>query len=437
MTDSGRPRFLAHEKVGRVLQRSAWGLGDQALISAANFATMLVLARELAPAAFGSFVLAYTAVLFVNGLQTALVTQPHNVLGQSADGYAYRIYTTSTALGQLAFTGASAVLAAVAALGASLAGSGVTPLLVAVGPVVVAWQLQEFVRRVLYTEQRLGGAFAIDVVSYGGQVAALVGLATADALTAPVALYTVAATSSVSLFLGAWMTRRSFAPAADRTALAENWSFGKWLGGAIGASWLTAQLYVYLAALLLGAPAAGALRAAQILLGPLNAFYVFLFTLLPIRFSAARDRDGDPAVDSALKRWYAATSPVALAYCVLAAIFAEPLLALLYNDRYASYANVVVLFAVYYVVQHLVYVVTSALIAKRRTRPLFTGNLYAGLLGVAVGWLLIQTWEVEGAAVGMILGAVVLNVVFWRAYGASPDATAREPRERVAAVPPT
>src|SRR5689334_2433921 len=82
--------------------RSLWGFADQLLISFTNFATMILVARGLDDTArFGEFTLVYSAMLFANILQFALVTQPHNVLGTARKGDDYRLYTTATAAVQL------------------------------------------------------------------------------------------------------------------------------------------------------------------------------------------------------------------------------------------------------------------------------------------------------------------------------------------------
>ena len=79
--------------------RSLWGLADQLLVSFTNFATMILVARGLHDAGkFGVFTLVYSAMLFANILQFALVTQPHNVLGQTRSGDDYRVYTATTGL---------------------------------------------------------------------------------------------------------------------------------------------------------------------------------------------------------------------------------------------------------------------------------------------------------------------------------------------------
>src|SRR5437660_8556945 len=101
-----------------VRRGTIWALLDQGLLSACNFATLVVLAHALLPSRFGAFVLAYTTLLFFTGLQTGLVTQPHNVLAQGLEEAHYQSYTESTATAQLLFTAASVGLLTIAALSA-------------------------------------------------------------------------------------------------------------------------------------------------------------------------------------------------------------------------------------------------------------------------------------------------------------------------------
>ncbi len=353
----------------------------------------------------------------MNGLQTAFVTQPHNVLGQSRRGDDYRHYTLSTALGQGLFTGAAALVAVVLAAGAFAAGSSAVPVLVALVPALVAWQAQEFTRRILYTENRMRTAFAIDVVGYGGQVALLLGLVAADRASSASALYAVALASFLGALAGGLAIRNSLDGRVDREFLQENWAFGKWLGAAIGASWLSSYLFFYLTAVIVNASATAGLKASQTVLGPLNAFLMFFLTVLPIRLAAARERG--ESVGAWLRLAYLASSPFVIGYCAFVAVFARPILDALYGAAYVGYVDAVRLFAVYYIVLHAAYALASALSATRLTRPLFTGNLWAAAVGVVVGWPLIAAWEVNGAVAGLILSALVMTLAFWRTYRGS------------------
>jgi O-antigen/teichoic acid export membrane protein len=396
--------------------RNAWGLADQALISAANFVTLVLLARGLAPSEFGAFVLAYTGLLLVNGLQGALVTGPHNVVGQGHRATDYRSYTSSTAVSQVAFALAAAALALAGAALVALADTSAAELVLATVPALLAWQAQEFARRVLYTEGRFGTAMVTDVVAYGGQAVVFAALVAADTVTPVGALLVVAATSAAGALVGFWAIRASLGGAIRRSSILENWIFGRWLGAAIAASWFVSQVYLYLAAVLIDSTASGALKAAQIVLGPLSAFYLFLGTVLPIRFAARREVDGDSGLHSSLRRAFALTAGPSLLYCVLAAVFAEPILNVLYGDQYDAYASVVRILAVFSALMLGVFLVSSALTARRQTKALFTGSLAGAVLGVALGWAFVEAWGVDGAAIGMVAGALVVGLSFLRSY---------------------
>lgn len=410
-------RLIVHLR--RRLPASSWGFADQVLLSGTNFATTILVARALSPAAFGSYALLYTTLLFTNGLAGTVVTQPHNILGVLRRGDAYRRYTSSTGITQIAITSLTGALILAAALAASSLGSSVAPLLLALAAASVTWMAQEFVRRVLYTEGRLRDAFANDVISYGGQTVAIAALWKLDRLTAATALYGLAATSALAVAAGAWQIRRSFSRSFDREDVQANLNFGKWLTGAFIAYWFASQLYLYLAALILGTAATGTLKAALLVMGPLNVLLVFIDTTTPISLARTFASSGGTAMHAQLRRTAAWVAPVVAAYCLLAALFAGPLLRLFYGQRYANGSAVLALFAVHYFVISLTRTLGAAVRAKQLTRYVFTSNLYAGVVAVTVGWLIIEVGGVRGAVAGMILSAVISGAVLLRGYTSS------------------
>ena len=136
-------------------------------------------------------------------------------------------------------------------------------------PSIIAWQLQEFIRRVLYTEGRMAGAFVNDLVSYGGQTVITGLLWWQSRLTGALALWALAITSAVACVLGVWQIHGSLVRRISRQAILDTWHYGKWLLGSEILNWCSSlQMYLYLAAIIIGTAASGTLRAAQILFGP-------------------------------------------------------------------------------------------------------------------------------------------------------------------------
>ncbi|MBV8782205.1 MAG: oligosaccharide flippase family protein, partial [Phycisphaerae bacterium] len=305
------------------LGRNVWALNDQILISAANFITMVLAARAMSKASFGAFTVVYAALLLANVLQSTLVTQAHNVIAATKSGYSYCVYTSTTAVGQIAMVVIEALAAIIAALWAWRTHSEYLPLLVALIPAIVGWQLQEFVRRVLYTEGRIGAAFANDLISYAGQTVWVIVLWSMQALTGSSALYALAWTSLAAAVFGIWQLRNSINLEFDASVLLENWHFGKWLAGAELVGWMSSlNMYVWLAAKIINTSAAGDLKAAQLVFGPTRMLAFFLGNILPIQFARELARGGDAEMDSAYRKTVAVVVPLLGLYCLLAALFA-------------------------------------------------------------------------------------------------------------------
>jgi O-antigen/teichoic acid export membrane protein len=399
-----------------VFRIAFWGILDSSLVSAANLVTTVLLARALSPADFGVFALLLGALFFAGNVQAGLITRPHNVLGATRRADEYRRYTASTALAQLVFTGASAVLVFGAALTVATVDRSVGGLLVAFVPVLVAGQLQEFGRRVLYTEGRLAAALANDAVSYGGQVAGMLLLAATGALTVAAALHVMAIASAAGALFAAVQLRRSLASIPHASAVRENWSSGRWLAGAEVAHWLGSGAYLYLAAAALGTPAAGALKVAQVFFGPLRILLQFLYSVVPREFARAYAERGGSALRGRVRVAHVLTIPLLVAYCLPVALLAKPLLEAVYGDKYSSAALVVALMAIQYFFGLLIPIVTSLLQVEQLSRDVFLSRAYATLLSLPCGWVLINALGVEGAVIGMVITAILINGYSWLAH---------------------
>ncbi len=430
---AGFARLTNSTRISGMLSTGAWGSIDQALVSATNFLTMVLVARSVGASAFGAFTLVYTVLLFFNSMQSALVTQPHNVLGATRWGEDYVRYTTTTAASQVALLCVATLLALVAVVLARAEGWVVTPLLYAMPLSIIAWQLQEFGRRVLYTEGRLAAAVANDVISYAGQSLVVLSLWRLGSLTGVSALWALAITSALAATWGAWQIRSSLGRSIDLAVIRENWRYGKWLAGSeIVGDWLSGQFYLYLAAAILGVASAGVLKAAVVLIGPLRILITPLQRVLPTSFARVMASGGVVALRRRSAKVFLITTPALVCYCLLVAVCAAPLLRLLYGATYADQAHVLTLYAAYSCLAYLPTVATAVLRARRITRQIFLSNVYASLVALTCGWLVIHRFGVEGAVLGMIASASCGGYLLWRAYY---DALYRQPSGQARGMP--
>jgi O-antigen/teichoic acid export membrane protein len=402
------------------LRADFFGLADQALISATSLVTMVLLARSLRPAEFGTFTLAYTGLLLANSMQTAFVTSPHNVIGSTKESDRYVVFTSTIAAAQLASAGCVALAVLVVGIVIGFFGIGSAALFAALAAALFCWQLQEFLRRVLYTEGKISGAFINDLYSYAGQSLAIAVLWRTSFLTATTALLAIAVSSAVGVAIGLFQLKRSLRLHIDRAVFFEQWDFGKWLAAGETGYWLSSTIYTYIAAALLGTAASGGLKAAQVILGPLNILLFYLDVMLPIRFSKAWTNGTEQALPRAVRTAYLTTMPFVVGYCVLAGAFAPSLLRIAYGSDYTHFATVVIIVAATCLLSYLGRVLTAALQARRMTQAVFHTHLAAAIFTVALGWLFVEKLGVAGAALGIGLSSLIRCILLLRAYRGAP-----------------
>lgn len=403
-------------RAGGLSRRSLWAVADQALISGTNFVILVLLARHLDQTDFGAFTLAFTALLFVGSLQSALIVQPHMVLGAARLGKEYAAYTTTTALSQLVLAASGALLTAIGAAVVQVAAPEASPLLWALVPAIPAWQLQEFVRGVLYTEGRPRAAFADDLIRYGGQGLGVFAFAQLGWLSGPRALLVLAAASAAATLWGLWAIRPSLGRGADRRAVAENWRFGKWLAGGVLASWFSRELYWFLVAGLVSVAATGTLRAVHTVMGPVHILLRAMGPAFTPGAARAHAEGGAHALGAYITRLGGLTAPIIVAYCVLVSALAEPLLHGLYGDRYTGFGWLMAALALATILEYAGIAIDIGLRASGHSRPGFVANLWSAGIVLTVGVAAVSALGLAGAALGLVVHAAVVTVVLWRRY---------------------
>jgi O-antigen/teichoic acid export membrane protein len=336
------------------------------------------------------------------------------------------LYTTSCGVAQLLLVLAKGIVALSVSVMAWHSHWTAAPMLLALAPSIVAWQLQEFIRRVIYTEGRYAAAFFNDLISYGGQTLFITALWILDSLqerrmlatryhwlTGANALYVLAATSALATLVGVWQIRGSLSRRITMSALRENWHFGKWLAGAEVLTWCSSlHMYLYLAALFLGTAASGDLKAAQVLFGPTRVLAYYLDTVLPIKFARTLAGQGEEAMHQKLLRVLARVAGPLAAYCLAIALLAKPLLKLTFGAQYAGAATVLALYAGYAMLTYLQMIVAAALKAKRQTRLIFLGSVWGVVVSLTGSWVYITTFGTSGVLLAMMTAAVVVTALY-------------------------
>jgi O-antigen/teichoic acid export membrane protein len=254
-----------------LLQRTGWGVADQALSSLTNFALGVVIARAVGPAEFGLFTLMFVVYTTALGISRAATSEPL-LVHHSASPY------SSWRLGVARATGLALLIGVVVGLCCLLAGwiatGALTRPLLALGVMLPGLLLQDCWRFAFFAQGRGCSAFVNDLVwAVVLFPAMLVPLHARSASIPWVAVLVWGGAGTIAALVGILQARIVPAPRqAARWIQEEAALIPRFLGefGAIGGA---GQVTVYATGAVAGLAALGALRAAQLIFGPVQVLF--------------------------------------------------------------------------------------------------------------------------------------------------------------------
>lgn len=260
-------------------RRAAWTLADQALSSLTNAGLAVVVARSVTETAFGAFSIALLTFSFVIGIAHATVSEPL-VIRFSAAGGAALTTAVRHAAGAALVVG---VLAALACAGAGLAlpDPDARVALLALAVTLPGLLVQDTWRYGFFAAGRPAAATLNDLVWTVVQFT-LVGLLISSGHDS-VLLITLAwgGAALVAGLVGCLQMRALPQPTATRSWFRAHRDLSSRLGTDYVLNMGAVNLATYLVGALVGLAGVGGMRAAQVLLGPLQLLFSGLssFTL--------------------------------------------------------------------------------------------------------------------------------------------------------------
>lgn len=381
-------------RIRKIAGRVSWTVVDQVLSALSNFLLSVLVARTVTADVFGAFSMAFLIFTFLIGITRALIGQPLQITFASADDAAFRLATRS-ALGAAVLMGlVSGALCVVAGL---FAGGELATALIVLGVCLPGLLAQDISRMAFFARGRPAAAAGIDALWAALLFPALlVGqlLDLAD-IGWPLAFWGLSALAAAVvgiLLLGA----------GPRLSGAARWGWQQRpLTGYLLAEYImtagVGQIGILAVALTGDAAGVGALRAAQVLLGPLGILVAasFLFAIPEI---ARRPDISAGSLSKLGLTMIAAMGGITAVYCVVVLLIPDGIGRSLLGDTWSGAQTVLLPMSV------------TAFFAALGTAP--ASVLYG--LGKANKTFSIQVWKAP-----LLVVLLAVGIPVWGAVGAA------------------
>jgi len=399
-------------RLHRTYRETNWALVDQGVVSGVNFLTMVLLARLLGVEQFGKFSIAWLVLLFFKSIQAALVVAPMMTIGPKQRDDEQALYYGAVILQQVGIALLTFLLIVLGIWIAELLplDLGLTGLGLALGAAAATDQVQDFVRRYLYTHQRAFAAFLNDVICFGIRIALLIGLYmyAKSSASGALALWLIAIASALAAGVGVWLIgpvrfdRRSFV-----SVCGHHWAFSKWIFGSAIFRWMSGHLIVLMSGGILGAYAVGAIRSTTNVLAPVQVFLLALANIAPVKAARLFHEHGAQPLLRYLGKLSIAGFAMTAAMVIFGSLFASQIVGLLYGDEYRPFAYLIHWWAVIYLVGFLEFPLETGLKAIEHTRPLFYTVVIEAIFAAATSYLLAFHFGLPGVMFGLLVVKII------------------------------
>jgi O-antigen/teichoic acid export membrane protein len=415
--------------------REMSALADQALVSGTNFITNVLLARALGIRDYGVFALAWMAVLFVNSLQWAFIVSPMMSVGPKQEPEERPFYYGAVLVQEVVFALVCAVgVFAAVHLSAThfpqwdVHGLG-TPLAFS----TLAYLLQDFVRRYLFSTRQSKLALASDAISYLTQLPIIMLMARGTHFSSQAALWVIAGTSLAGFAAGCyWLEPVRLRLSSRREIFWRHWNISRWLAPSAFMQWSSGNLFVMAAPLYYGAAAAGVLRASQNIVGVAHIWFLGLDNVVPAEAARRMHSGGLDAsfryIKQVILRWGAIT----LLFVSVVAICPNVWLKLVYGAKYGGYGHILQLYAVMYFLVFFIGPLRAGLQAMEYTAPIFWSYLVMTIFSI----LCAGPFAKHLGLIGVMLGMIAINVIFQGIIGIGMVMRVRQKRRELVTAPP-
>ncbi|WP_186418237.1 lipopolysaccharide biosynthesis protein [Bosea sp. CS1GBMeth4] len=396
----------------RAMRGPALSFGDQALSSACNFLTTILLARALGLEAFGVYTMVWLALYFAMSLQLGLIVSPMMSIGTKEQGAEAEAYYTVVFLHQAGYV----VVAAVAIFAVlTVAAGAAAPLAEVALPGAMAaasYLTQDFLRRYLFARRQPAGILLIDAVNQILKLGALAALWQAGVIDVANALWAVAGAAAISTLCGLGMSgpllwrRRILTSVTGR-----QWRSARWLVLTGSVQWVLSYSGLLVTAGLLGPKVLGALRAAQSLLAVLNVVREALENIVPPLAGKAFAQGGMPGLHRTLAGAMLFAGLAGAAAVIGLGLFGPWLLQLLYGGEILEFDWVIVWYSLAFPMALMSLVLGCAFRALELTRPVFLAALVGGCLNLLLVYPAALVFGVAGLIAVTLLSELAALVV--------------------------
>ena len=277
--------------------------------------------------------------------------------------------------------------------------------------------MQDFIRRYLIVCNKQKSALIIDIITYIARVIMLFVLALNNILTVSISLWVLALTCFLSVIFAIYKHSIYISrPIIKNNTIVimstwhSHWEFGKWLVAKDIAFWVSSQLPMYIAAILLSVSSVGIIAAARNIVGILNILFLSMENFVPLRSAKIYCTYGISGLLDYLKRVNLYGGLITFSIVIIAALAPEFWLKLFYGEQFRGFGWVIYYWCIYNSIVFFQRPLTVGIRVIDRTKDIYISNIIGMVISILIAYPMITVSNISGVLLTLIIVQLVVLV---------------------------
>lgn len=407
---------------------------DQAILSLANFMVGIFLIRNTGKEDYGAYVFAYAIILFVIGVQNALITNQMTVMAPRKQSNEQDYFCSTLMVGQYLLAIPLGMVSVVIMFLVANSGFNIGIDSALFLSVVIATQgilLREFFRVFFFLKIKAMTVLLIDIVNVAAIFLGLI----AGRMFLPESLNVIAilsfgVSSLISGILAAHLSGISFKARLREivATLRETWTNGKWALGGVVVTWFDNQSYIYLLTFMSGPASTAEVSAARLFLMPVALLNASVFRVLMPKWAHYRSDNETRHISSSANKALIFIVTSICVYLVVLLSIKDAATRFLLTKEYSNSNTLILLWGVLFVAQAIKSNFSALLQVFEKFRAITLLNMVSGTVVIGLSVFLISRFGADGSIIGMITGEIVLSKLLFDKLQRTMRASAKEHR---------
>jgi O-antigen/teichoic acid export membrane protein len=397
--------------------KGSFALLDQGLISGSNFLIGILLARWLAPEAYGAYGLAFAIFVLLSLVHQALILEPMSVFGPSQYRNCQREYLGSLLWihGGLALPTAFVLGMAAWVTHEAARSPGLPAALAGVALSAPCLLLLELTRGAFYVKLAPQAA-AMGALLYSAVVLSGLWVVYRQGLVSPFAAFLLMAFGALAAsVLQLFLLMPALKPGSSGGSLSavwrEHWRYGRWALASSFMVWIPWNIPYILVSSFSSMAGAGELRALLNLTQPAAQGFAAFSLLAQPYASAIYSAEGVAGIGKVTRKITLLFAGAVVAYWVLMCALRAPIVLFLYAGNYLGVALLVPWIALASLFRTVSYGPAIGLRAMQSPASVFAAYGASGAIALAVGIPATRALGLRGAILSIIVSSAATPLV--------------------------